>query len=66
MCRDPLLAPEEAYPYEMDGFRGSVIFPCGLIVEDDGEAKLYYGAADTVVALATAKLGDLIDLCKPV
>jgi beta-1,4-mannooligosaccharide/beta-1,4-mannosyl-N-acetylglucosamine phosphorylase len=66
MCRDPLLAPEEAYAYEVDGFRGSVIFPCGLIVEDDGEAKLYYGAADTVVALATAKLGDLVDLCKPV
>ncbi len=63
---EPLLAPEEAYAYEMDGFRGSVIFPCGLIVEDDGEAKLYYGAADTVVALATAKVEDLIGLCEPV
>ncbi len=66
MSREPLLAPEEAYAYEMDGFRGSVIFPCGLIVEDDGEAKLYYGAADTVVALATAKVDDLIGLCEPV
>ena len=66
MCREPLLAPEERYPYEVDGFRGSVIFPCGLIVEDDGEVKIYYGAADTVVALATAKLDDLVALCEPV
>jgi beta-1,4-mannooligosaccharide/beta-1,4-mannosyl-N-acetylglucosamine phosphorylase len=66
MSREPLLAPEEAYRYEVDGFRGSVIFPCGLIVEDDGEAKIYYGAADTVVALATARIDDLIALCEPV
>lgn len=65
MCREPLLDPDPAYDYEMDGFRGEVIFPCGLIVEDDGEAKIYYGAADTVVALATAQVDDLIALCEP-
>lgn len=58
----PLLAPETDYELK-DGFRTNTIFPTGLIVEDDGTAKIYYGAADTVVALATAKVDDLIDLC---
>ena len=51
-------------PYETDeGFRQNVIFPGGMILEDDGEVKIYYGAADTVECLATASLSDLIALC---
>jgi beta-1,4-mannooligosaccharide/beta-1,4-mannosyl-N-acetylglucosamine phosphorylase len=41
-----------------------VIFPCGMIVEDSGEVKIYYGASDTVTNLATCDLGELIGLCK--
>ena len=63
LMRQPLLAPEA--DYELDGFRGSVIFPCGLVLEDSGEVKLYYGAADTSVALATAHLDDLLAACSP-
>lgn len=66
LCREPLMVPDPRYDYEMNGFRGGVIFPCGLIVDDDREAKIYYGAADTVVALATARVEDLIELCEPV
>jgi beta-1,4-mannooligosaccharide/beta-1,4-mannosyl-N-acetylglucosamine phosphorylase len=40
-----------------------VIFPCGLILEDSGEVKIYYGAADTVVCLASADVDDLIRYC---
>jgi beta-1,4-mannooligosaccharide/beta-1,4-mannosyl-N-acetylglucosamine phosphorylase len=62
MSKEPLIAPEE--PYETDGgFRNDVIFPGGMILEDSGEVKIYYGAADTVECLATADVGDLIDLC---
>lgn len=64
MCPEPILRAEEEY--ELDGFRGSVIFPGGMILEDDGEVKIYYGAADTVEALATAHVDDLLDLCQPV
>jgi len=63
MMREPLLAPEA--DYEIEGFRGSVIFPCGLILEDSGEVKLYYGAADTAVALATGHVDDLLARCVP-
>jgi beta-1,4-mannooligosaccharide/beta-1,4-mannosyl-N-acetylglucosamine phosphorylase len=58
-----LLEPE--MPYELEGFRGSVLFPGSMVPEDDGSVKIYYGAADTVECLATARLDDLLDLCKP-
>jgi len=58
----PLLAPEA--PYETEGgFRNDVVFPCGMIIEDSGEVKIYYGAADTVTCLARADVGDLLALC---
>ena len=60
--KEPLIAPEA--PNEVgNGFRHNVIFPGGLIVEDTGEIKVYYGAADTVECLATTQLDDLIDFC---
>ena len=63
--REPLLAPETPYETE-DGFRTHVIFPGGMILEDTGEVKIYYGAADTVECLATAHVDDLIEFCTPV
>ncbi len=64
LTQTPLLAPEA--PYEIDGgFRNNVLFPGGMILEDDGEVKIYYGAADTVECLATADLADLLNLCEP-
>ena len=58
----PLIAAE--LPFEKDeGFRTDVIFPGGMIREDSGEVKIYYGAADTVECLATADVNDLIRLC---
>jgi len=62
MYQEPLMSPEASY--ELEGFRGEVLFPGGLILEPDGEVKIYYGAADTVECLATARLDDLLNLCK--
>ena len=62
MSKLPLMAPEA--PYETTGgFRNHVIFPGGMILEDSGEVKIYYGAADTSECLATAEVGELIKLC---
>jgi len=41
----------------------NVVFTCGAILEEDGEIKIYYGAADQVMCLATASVADLIALC---
>jgi beta-1,4-mannooligosaccharide/beta-1,4-mannosyl-N-acetylglucosamine phosphorylase len=58
----PLMVPEA--PYEVSGgIRNNVIFPGGMILEDTGEVKIYYGAADTVECLATAHVDDLLKLC---
>lgn len=46
-----------------EGLRHNFIFPGGMILEDDGEVKIYYGASDTVECLATANVNDLIALC---
>lgn len=60
--QQPLMAPEAHYE-TTEGFRTQVIFPGGMILEDNGEVKIYYGAADTVECLATAHVDDLLRLC---
>jgi predicted GH43/DUF377 family glycosyl hydrolase len=50
-----IFAPEE--PYELFGDVDKVIFPCGHTVLPDGDTvHLYYGAADTSIALATGSI----------
>lgn len=46
--------------YEREGDVDDVVFPCGWI-EKDGIVDMYYGAADSCIALASSPLGDLID-----
>lgn len=46
--------------YEREGDVDDVVFPCGW-VEKNGVVYMYYGAADSCIALATAKLSDLVD-----
>ena len=60
-CLAPVLSPRE--DYERIGDVNNVAFASGAIVEDDGEVKLYYGAADTSICVATASLDELIVSC---
>jgi predicted GH43/DUF377 family glycosyl hydrolase len=47
--------------YERDGDVGHVAFPCGYTLGADGDAlNLYYGAADTSIALATGSVSHLL------
>lgn len=62
MSKDPLIVCDRDYELE-DGFRKDAIFPGGMILEDNGEVKIYYGASDTVECMCTADVNDLIDLC---
>jgi len=50
--------------HEQVGFVSGVIFPTGATLNEDGELKMYYGAADTYVCLATANIRELIDYLK--
>ena len=49
--------------YERFGDVDKVVFPCGW-VEQDGQVRIYYGAADSSIALATANVGELLDFLK--
>ncbi len=58
-----LLNPRETY--ECVGDVPNVIFPCASVCDaDTGRIAIYYGAADTVVGLAFAKVDELVDFVK--
>jgi predicted GH43/DUF377 family glycosyl hydrolase len=53
------LAPEA--PYERTGDVNDVVFPCGQTIDADGDGiNLYYGAADSCIALATGSIRALL------
>jgi predicted GH43/DUF377 family glycosyl hydrolase len=54
-----VFGPEE--PYEREGDVDNVVFPCGCTVAPDGDTiNLYYGGADSVIALATGSIRELL------
>lgn len=55
-----VFGPETSF--ERFGDVGNVVFPCGYTMGPDGDTvNLYYGAADTCIALATASAGQMLD-----
>ena len=58
-CSEWVLGPTESY--EITGDVPGVVFPCGLIHDPaTDELRLYYGAADTCIAMATGSLPDVL------
>lgn len=55
--REPILKPEAGY--EREGFFGCVVFTCGLLTDDD-RVRIYYGAADEVIAVADLSLDEIL------
>ena len=48
-------------PYERHGDVNGVVFPCGWILDKaKGTIRIYYGGADSCLALATAQLADVL------
>jgi predicted GH43/DUF377 family glycosyl hydrolase len=55
-----MFGPEE--PYETNGDVGYAVFPCGNTVADDGDTvRIYYGAADSSICVATASIKQMLD-----
>ena len=64
---EPIIEPEE--DYEVKGWVPNVVFTCGVvpkykdsneILDRDDDIMVYYGAADEVMGVAEAKIGELI------
>lgn len=57
---DWIFGPEEHY--ERRGDVDNVVFPCGYTIAPDGDTiRVYYGAADTSIALATGSIKAMLD-----
>jgi len=55
-----IFGPEE--PYERRGDVDNVIFPCGCTIAPDGDTiRLYYGAADSSIALASGSVRAILE-----
>ena len=55
-----VMSPRE--PYEIIGDVGYVVFPCGQVVDEvSGELRLYYGAADSSIAVAHGNINEMLD-----
>jgi predicted GH43/DUF377 family glycosyl hydrolase len=54
-----IFGPEE--DYERSGDVADVVFPCGMVLGEDGDTlRMYYGAADTCMGVATGSLDELL------
>lgn len=58
---EPILEPREQY--ETEGLKGNIVYCCGAVVKD-GQLFVYYGGADTITAVATAPLEDVLSALK--
>lgn len=59
-CAEWVLGPSATY--EQTGDVPGVVFPCGLLHDvDQDRLRLYYGAADTCLAVATASYSEVLD-----
>ncbi len=54
-----IFGPEEEY--ERRGDVGNVVFPCGYTLAEDGDTiRLFYGSADTSIAMATGSVQQML------
>jgi len=56
--RTPILEP--IAPYENEGFKSGVVYPCGAVIINE-RLFVYYGGADTVVCVASVKLEPFLE-----
>jgi predicted GH43/DUF377 family glycosyl hydrolase len=56
-----ILQPED--PWEVGGYVPNVVFSCAAVLEDDGQIKLYWGGADSVMCAGTTTVNQLLKHC---
>ena len=59
--KKPVIEPKEYY--EMDGFKGGVVYASGAVIKDD-KLLVYFGGADNYVCLAYADINNFLKALK--
>jgi beta-1,2-mannobiose phosphorylase / 1,2-beta-oligomannan phosphorylase len=60
--RSPQWVLGPATDYETHGDVPNVVFPTGMIHDaETGDLRLYYGAGDSCIAMATASMSEVLD-----
>ncbi len=59
----PILEPTE--PYERTGLFNDTVFSCGHIDLGGGRVRVYYGAADSVIAAADFRIDEIVQTLQP-
>ena len=57
----PILSPRE--DYERIGDLPNLVYSCGIIIEDNDEVKLYYGASNSCIAVGTTTVETIMAAC---
>lgn len=65
IARSPAPILEPAEPYELMGLFNDTVFSCGHVDLGDGRIRMYYGAADSVVAAADFAVDDIVKSLEP-
>ena len=58
--KEPIMQPMAEY--ELHGFFGNVVFPCGAICNEDGIITIYYGASDESTAAAQTSVDEILSI----
>ncbi|MSR70685.1 hypothetical protein EXS62_01460 [Candidatus Kaiserbacteria bacterium] len=61
--KGPIMVPEEIY--ERYGAVPNIVFPSGALLHKNGRVDVFYGGADTVCAVASLNLPDLLSAMIP-
>jgi signal transduction histidine kinase len=61
VAEDWILQPED--PGEVTGYVPNVVFSCGAVPEADGSVKIYWGGADPVTCVGSARIDEIVDRC---
>ena len=59
---EPVFVPEAEY--ELKGIYGECVFSNGMVADEDGTLRVYYGAADTICAAAVTTVDEMIAAAK--
>jgi beta-1,2-mannobiose phosphorylase / 1,2-beta-oligomannan phosphorylase len=65
IARSPTPIHEPTEPYERMGLFNDTVFSCGHLDLGDGTIRMYYGAADSVIAAADFAVDDIVRSLEP-